>query len=181
MRSWEVGVIREIRSTPLNAGVNPFGLGQGMGAPGLLVTVDQHILLSVHKQDVHLLPVLLQLRENVRQKRQGLAASDINPHNDPLPLEFLPVRQIHKTFQKLDRQVIHAVIAHILQHFQRRALAGAGHTRQNQQSHIPTPFPRKKFPPCAPPAPALPRMSSAPAGSHPPSAAAPETPWHCPG
>ena len=94
-----------------------------MAAPGLLVPLNQHLIPGVKEQDLKRDRLRLPGIQDPVQHGQILAASDIDPQGHMAAFALTVQHQLGKFLHQGDRQVIHTIIPHILQHLQSNGLA----------------------------------------------------------
>ena len=107
-----------------------------MISSGLFITLQQHLIAGIQKQDFKWDSIRSPPFQDLIQKRQFLSTADIDSKGH-LIRQALVVsqRQLRKFLDLRIGKIIHTVIPHILHHFQCHGLSCAGHTCHNHQLH----------------------------------------------
>ena len=83
----------------------------------LLIPLDQHVVTGIQEKDLILDFLLIHLIQDFFQPGEILPAPHIKPEGDLFHLFIRLPEHLHKAREKGDRQVIHAEIPHVFQHF----------------------------------------------------------------
>ena len=107
-----------------------------MLAPGLFVSLDQDLVAGIHEEDLIFISFLLERREHLLHVVEGFVGADIQSQHDFVNVASGSGYKLHKGVDQADREIIHAVITHILQKADRRELSSSAHACDYNKSHF---------------------------------------------
>ena len=141
---------------------------QGVHPASLLIAVDDGLVIRLQKQHPAVDAAGLQALQRLDKDVRGFPGADVVHQRHPVVPSAGPSAEVGKLHHHLRRQIIHRVVADILQIGGRPALAAAGQPRDDQNFHARSFLSGRS----APPAPNARRgrrtPPAAPAGSAPP-------------
>ncbi|MNC86085.1 hypothetical protein D3C83_17170 [compost metagenome] len=95
--------------------------------------LDQRVGLGFEEQDPHVVSALAEIRDLPGQFGELRGGARVDAQRRAFP----PARgqQIHRLPQQLQRQVVHVIVAAVLEHVERHALARAREAGDEDQLH----------------------------------------------
>ncbi len=103
----------------------PLG-GERVAATGLLVAVEQRLLVGLEEEQLRLQPVAAQLLDHLDQLLEVLAAAHVGDDRGALDAAALVAEELAEAADHPRRQVVDAEVAAVLEGGDRLRLAGAG-------------------------------------------------------
>ena len=108
----------------------------GMLPSGLLVSFDQNLVAGVHKEDLIFVSLFPKGCQHLFHIVEGFVRAHVQSQDDLVYVTARRKYKLHEGVDQADRQIVHAIIAHILQKADRGQLPASAHACNYNKSHI---------------------------------------------